>query len=81
MYRESEETIFDSRRPCAHLPCRPNVNIHTWPLPFMVTRSKGRSSDHAAGGDDIIFVDGERIEIAGTYPDMEAAIEALHKGE
>ena len=55
--------------------------MHTWALPFMVTRSKGRSSDRTTGGEDIIFVDGERIEIAATYPDVETAIEALHKGE
>lgn len=47
----------------------------------MVTRSKGTSSDHATGGEDIVFIDGERIEIAATYPDVETAIEALHKGE
>ena len=31
--------------------------------------------------EDIVFVDGERIEIAGTYPDVESAIKALHEGE
>ena len=28
--------------------------------------------------EDIVFDDGERIEIAGSYPDAETAIEALH---
>ena len=31
--------------------------------------------------EDIVFVDGERIEIASTYPDVESAIKALHEGE
>ena len=49
----------------------------------MGTRSKG-SGDNAgtvAGAEDIVFVDGERIEIACTYPSVETAIEALHRGE
>lgn len=31
--------------------------------------------------EDIVFVDGERIEIASTHPNVEAAIEALHRGD
>ena len=31
--------------------------------------------------EDIVFVDGERIEIACTYPDVESAIKALHEDE
>ena len=31
--------------------------------------------------EDIVFIDGERIEIACTYPDVESAIKALHEGE
>ena len=31
--------------------------------------------------EDIVFVDGERIEIASTHPDVESAIKALHEGE
>lgn len=29
--------------------------------------------------EDIVFDDGEKIEIAGSYPDAETAIKALHE--
>ena len=29
--------------------------------------------------EDIIFDDGERIEIVGSYPDVDTAIKALHE--
>ena len=31
--------------------------------------------------EDIVFIDGERIEIACTHPDVESAIKALHEDE
>ena len=31
--------------------------------------------------EDFVFIDGERIETACTYPDVESAIKALHEGE
>lgn len=41
----------------------------------------GRDGSTTTEIEDIVFIDGERIEIAGTYPDVETAIEALHKGD
>ena len=44
--------------------------------------SGGRCCCAAADeAEDIVFVDGERIEIASTHPSVEAAIEALHRGD
>ncbi len=31
--------------------------------------------------EDVVYIDGERIEIAATYPNVESAIKALHEGE
>ena len=41
----------------------------------------GTNSSSGAEPEDIVFVDGERIEIACTHPDVESAIKALHEGE
>ena len=30
--------------------------------------------------EEVVYIDGERIEIAGTYPDVESTIKALHEG-
>ena len=35
----------------------------------------------AKDAEEIVFVDGERIEIASTHPDVESAIKALHECE
>lgn len=35
----------------------------------------------AEDAEDIVFIDGERIEIACTHPDVESAIKALHEDE
>ena len=44
-------------------------------------KGSGSSSGVTTEVEDIVFVDGERIEIACTYPNVEAAIEALHRGD
>lgn len=44
-------------------------------------KGSGSSGGVATGVEDMVFVDGERIEIAGTYPSVEAAIGALHRGD
>lgn len=41
----------------------------------------GSNHSRNAEPEDIVFVDGERIEIACTYSDVESAIKALHEGE
>lgn len=45
------------------------------------SKGSGNSGGVAAEVEDIVFIDGERIEIACTYPNVEAAIEALHRGD
>ena len=45
------------------------------------TKRSDSSGSVATEVEDIVFVDGERIEIACTYPNVEAAIEALHRGD
>ena len=37
------------------------------------------TTDNATDIEDIVFDDGEKIEIAGSYPDVETAIRALHE--
>ena len=44
-------------------------------------KGSGNSGGVATEVEDIVFVDGERIEIASTHPNVEAAIEALHRGD
>lgn len=45
------------------------------------SKGSGNSGGVATEVEDIVFIDGERIEIACTYPNVEAAIEALHRGD